>query len=264
MLGEREIKITCNHQINIQTAIVPSQSAWLCVFACAVMRCYSYVSLSSAGEITPMNRFVCLLLGNPAMKRWTTIYLIHTHIRSDFLPPVSLSWHPSPKRSPTLLSVSWILLSTRCLRITQEGYSSLACGALLVQDLVPLKSLCVRHVCAVFTSTCSLTTRHYYKDEASEKMLVNRQDFNDRLPVHGSESKLKVSITGYYTARVKTPTCTVETRNQPHKYTAKTHIYTKARANTNVFQMCVIVSVGWSRWRREAVIQHLRGRHDEA
>lgn len=67
---EKKKKITSiNHQINMKTAIVLSQSAWLCVFACAVMRCDSYVSLSSAGEITPMNRFVCFLLRNPGMKR---------------------------------------------------------------------------------------------------------------------------------------------------------------------------------------------------
>lgn len=86
----------------------------------------------------------------------------------------------------------------------------------------------VCHVSAVCMSMCLLMTCHYHQgkssDEASETTLVNLKEFN-KLAAHGSESKLQLSITGYYIAHIKTPTLdnmhgrntTSHTRLQTHK-----------------------------------------------
>lgn len=98
---------------------------------------------------------------------------------------------------------------------------------------------------------CLLTIRGYYKekqsDEVSEKMLVNLEEFNDRLLAHGSDSKLQMSITGYYIAQIKTQAKdTGLTKGPKTNNYGETHRSTKTHANTNVFKMCVTVLVDWS------------------
>lgn len=92
---------------------------------------------------------------------------------------------------------------------------------------------------------CLLTICGYYKekhsDEVSEKMLVNLEEFNDRLLAHGSDSKLLMSITRYYIVQIKTPTKDTCLTKGP-----KTNNYRETHRSTNVFKMCVIALVDWS------------------
>lgn len=113
---------------------------------------------------------------------------------------------------------------------------------------------------ALSTSMCLLTTLRYNKEkcsvEASEKMLVNLEEFNHRLSAHGSESKLQVSIPAYYIAHMKGATLsiirTVETHNRPHKW-PQTHKWSKTRVHTTDTQTCSrCASLSWLAGRRDS------------
>lgn len=88
-------------------------------------------------------------------------------------------------------------------------------------------------------------TCHYYKekhpDTASEKTLVNPLEFNDRLPAHGSESKLQVSVTRYYIAKIKTTMKNTHCRHKQSQRLTCKHVIHK--------QMCFrCASLSWSPW----------------
>lgn len=93
----------------------------------------------------------------------------------------------------------------------------------------------------------SLLQRERRSDEASQKMLVNVNGFNNRLPAHGSESKLHVSITEYYTAHIKTRITDNTHRRDTISHTSSAKLTRRlVQTHINVFQMLYIVFVGLS------------------
>lgn len=70
-------------------------------------------------------------------------------------------------------------------------------------------------------------------------MLVNLKEFNNRLAAHGSDSKLQLSITGYYIAHIKTNGRNTTSHTHVHRTTntAKPK-YTQRLVQTQMCSRC--------------------------
>lgn len=77
--------------------------------ACAVIRCYSYVSLSPAGEVSAI-RFFSLFF--EILAKNVEQLAKYKHFHSDFLSSVLVLISLSIVLAHTAFSVSWILLLT--------------------------------------------------------------------------------------------------------------------------------------------------------
>lgn len=156
-----------------------------------------------------------------------------------------------------MLLLSKLLTTPLCIFLFR-GYcckhDAWACQQVTAPELAALylsKPMSLSRVSAVSISTCLLTTCRYYKEahpDGASEMLVNSVEFNNRLPTH-AELKLQVLVTGGYNTHIKTTT-----KNNMNCRDPQIHKDSHSNIHTNVFQMCVIVSVSWSTWQRQAVI----------